>query len=527
MVARSVTGKANVRGAVLLPAADGLASELHRLIPGLDLVEAPLDRAERRFTLTAQGPFDFIVDEDEVPNRKRRFGATFYHLRAGGAYVVPGGAPELGATPGPLGRLLQDAAARPEAELRVVDLPLAEARLRAIRSHVRTEAVDGHLVVRHDLPDVHVKMREADFDDYLRRASTRHRLLSVRPGMAPEPPEFVELPEPRPHHEGRPIDAVELSLRDYRDVVVEPYQVVLDGHLILPDTYRHHRNEVLRNKLTVDLARDFAVPVRPVPPDPPRLEGTYFHLDNEARGHFGHLMTESLSRVWAWPEVLALDPDARVLLGANRKRPRPLEYELALYEACGIPRERIVVIDGPVLVDRLITGTPMFSNPQYVHSQIAEIWQQVGDRLAAQVAPRDWPERIFVSRREVKRACLNGADVEAVFAEHDFEIVYPEDYSLGEQVEMFRAAEVIAGFSGSGMFQIAFVAEPKRVIQVGSMAYGPRNEFLMAAIRRHRIDSIVCQSDEGRGIRADWWYDEEREGAALRGVLAGLDGAAQ
>lgn len=510
-------------GVLLGPPEPGLVAELRAALPGLTLLALPEDPVARHRTLIAEGPLDLVVDDPDPDGRLRRFNRTFFQLRPGGAYVIPHGAAELGPDAGPLGTLLQEAAARPEMPLRTHSTALDETRLRALRSHVRTDVVDGHLVLSHDLPDVRALVREEHLDAYLATVPTPHRVLAVHPAVAPPAePDSVELPEPREQHAGRAIEPVDLHLRDYRDVVVAPYQLVLDDRLVLPDTFRHHPQPQLHNKMLAKVTPAFAVPVDPVPDDVPRLEGTYLHLDNEARGHFGHLLTESLSRVWAWPETLALDPDARVLVCATLKRPALLDYELAIYEAAGIPRDRVVLVDRAVRVERLICGTPMFSNPYYVDARIAATWDQVGDRLAAQAAPREWPRRVFLSRRETKRACVNGPEVEQVFAEYGFEVLFPEDYSLGEQVRLFRAADVIAGFAGSGMFQIAFVPEPRTVIQVGSQAYGPRNEYLMAAVRRHRLTGIVCQAHDGRGLAADWWYDEQREGPALRALLAGL-----
>ena len=66
-------------------------------------------------------------------------------------------------------------------------------------------------------------------------------------------------------------------------------------------------------------------------------------------------------------------------------------------------------------------------------------------------------ERLFVSRRrhgDLNRLCRDADQVESVFADHGFDIVYPEDYSLPDQAALFRTARVVAGFGGSGMFNL-------------------------------------------------------------------------
>lgn len=491
-----------------------LAEQIRAGSPGATVTAYPGDESERHVAMVVAGPFDVVVDLGDPADRLRAFETTLFHLRRGGTYLVPGGAVELGPRRGDLGALLDPAGPGPDGE----SARLSEFR-GVVARHVTHRVAGPDLLLTHDVVRVLAKMREEEFNDYLRAGTSRHRLLKTIPAGPPlAAPPGEEGPEPRRQPMHRPISRATISLREYRDVAVGRWQVITDERMLLPDTYRHNQWAALTHTKLLEYGPRFAVPKPWRPGVPPRLEGTFLHLDNEFRGHFGHLLTESLSRVWAWPEALAIDPDVRVLLGSTKPRPRPLEYELMLYEAAGIPRERIVVIDRPVRVDRLISGTPLFSHPQYVHPRIAQTWREVGDRLADQAADRDWPRRFFVGRRSDKRACVNGAEVEAIFAEYGFEVLYPEDYSLGEQVRLFRAAEVVAGYAGSGLFQIAFVPEPTHVIMVGAATYTPRNEYLMAAVHGHRVDAVVCEPI-GRGIQASYTFDAEREGPYLRSLL--------
>jgi len=509
----------------------GTVEEVRAVLPAAELVELPEDAADRRLSILVHGPFDAIVDDDQKADlRDARFQEVFWSLAPGRPYVVPGGARELGSSPGSLGTLLRKAQAAPDKPLRTRRKGRHHHVPLALKHHVRTEVVGDHLVLSHDLADVLVKIREEDCNAFLGTdLGARHRLLEViEADEPPRPPKFREGPERRRSPMEEPIGRSALSLRDYRDVVVAAPQVLADGRFLLPDTFRHNQSRLLGHKALADLAPGFAVLVTPIETDLPRLEGTFVHLDNEARGHFGHMLTETLSRIWSWEKALEIDPDARVIVGATRRRPQIPEPEYAFYAACGIPRDRITLIgDGrSVLVERLISGTPMWSQPHYVHPRIRETWQRVGDALAA-TAPsgNDWPRRIFVSRRTGKRACVNGAQLEAEFQQAGFVVVFPEDYPLGHQVELFRQAEVIAGYGGSGMFQTLFVSEPKHVIQVASEAYGQRNEYLIAAVLGHRLDRVVCRAEPhsgGRIMDAPFRYDPGREGAFLREILASL-----
>lgn len=523
LVARQLGDRREALVVVIGPGQDDLVARLREVGPHWRVLQADVDADQRMVELALAGPADVIVDLPEPSQRLRRFNANFFHLAAGGSYVVPDAADELGPRRGRLGERLSACWSSEAAPLRVRKVrSIDDNRRIAIRMHVTGRAEGPHLVLTHDLSDVRVKLDEPQTNAYLARAGGPHRVLSV---LAPEPPPdarvITEGPEQREPAMDRPVAEAAISLRDYRDVVVDVEQAVLTERLVLPDSFRHNQWQRLVTRRVADVAPRFGVPVTPVPADLPRLEGTHLHLDNEFRGHFGHLMTEVVSRMWSWPAALEIDPEVRVLVGAARKRRDIAEWEYAFYEACGIPRERIVRIEGQVRVERLLSGTPMFSNPSYVHPRIVETWDRIGDTLASGADDRPRSERIFVGRRTTKRACSNAAEVETLFADHGFEIVHPEDHPLAEQVAMFRAAEVVAGYAGSGMFTTAFVPWPQRIILIGSAAYTPRNEVLMAAVRRHRIDSVVSLPDED-DVQSPFRVDMEREGPYLRALLASL-----
>ena len=95
---------------------------------------------------------------------------------------------------------------------------------------------------------------------------------------------------------------------------------------------------------------------------------------------------------------------------------------------------------------------------------------------------------------------------------------------------MVREADVVAGFAGSGMFQIAFAGGPKHVILVGSESYTASNEYLISSVVGHRLDLVLCRPDvpktkrrfDNRSYQSDFTYDDAREGVFLREALASL-----
>lgn len=486
-----------------------------------------VDAWERHERFVHDGPYDVVVDH--TLEHRRRFAQLqdlLFLVRAGGAMVVRDGKASIdGSQQSPFGKQLDRVMMGHRGESKQPGRR-RDPRWDPIRLGQAIEALDtrgDHLVFTRSATPALAKLNEPAMNLHLSREVGRDRLVSqIPPEKFRSRCNLTFNAAKRPAGQPEVYDVPAMSLRVYHDVVAAPGQIVTKGGLVFPDTYRHNSRGRLRNRYVLDLAPRFA----DLKFDATTLEtlpGTYFYLDSEFRGHFGHLLTEQVSRLWAWPQVKAAHPEARALVASNPKRPHVVEYEYLFYEAAGIAREDIVLIDEPVTVERLHCATPMLSNPQYVHPALGGIWRGVGDALVEGASEREWPTRVFLSRhQDAKRPCNNQSEVEELFREQGFEILLPETFSMPDQVRMFRSADVIAGFAGSGLFNIALVDSPKHVISVGSERYYAANEYQMASILGHRMDQVTCVADDPDDFHSPFTFDHEREGRWLAEVFSSL-----
>jgi len=136
-------------------------------------------------------------------------------------------------------------------------------------------------------------------------------------------------------------------------------------------------------------------------------------------------------------------------------------------------------------------------------------------------------ERIFVARPGVQRSCVNGSRLEATFARHGFNIVRPELLPLAEQAELFATAPVVAGYAGSGMFNMIYSEQPGTRIVVASEEYPARNEYLISAVKGDDFHYFSCPSrppvdplSEIAPMHHDFEFDFDRDGDALEKLLA-------
>jgi capsular polysaccharide biosynthesis protein len=470
-------------------------------LPGVFVVDPALSASVRHAQLAGAGPFDLVVDATaDAEGEVDRFRESFLHVRTGGSYVVAGSSANTGEG---LATLLEAGEGS--------DLAKAVGQVRrtgGLLSVVRT----GRTLA---------KLRESEMNEALAVDPSRGRIMSSIPGAELDSRCEMRVSRPPLRDQTRArYDAPELFLREYDGVTCRPKSVVVQRGLLTPDTYRHHQSPRLTHKMLKDSWPRFAVTPKNEPPAR-RLEGTYFHLDNEIRGFFGHALTEQVSRLWAWDEVASQYPGVKVLLSLNRGR-EVADWEYELLAAGGIARSDVEVIGEPVVVERLLAATPMFSMPAYVHPRIVETWDSVGWELRSDAGEREYPSRIFCTREHGKRECTNRAEVEELFASYGFEVVLPEKLSLPDQAELFHQADVIAGFAGSAMFTTLFSDRPKHLILVSPDTYGPSNEYMISAVRGHRLDVAIGHSSSSGGVdplKAPFTVEMSDEGAWLRDVL--------
>lgn len=512
------TGERRVR--ILVTARDArVATALAAVVSPSTVTTLDPDADDWTDRLTSHGPVDVVLDlGDHAKSAREVFTETLFALGLRGLYLLDGATADAWgdgtSARETLAELLEVRERRVDKSLRRAHRGSASNdRVHLARSIAEVEDRPAYVAVHKQQRSL-AKLDERRADLWLDAAGGRRGRVLLRHPAAPVPRlgDLHENESPRADRFSPEEEAPAPTLREYLAPVCQPGQVVTGPGVLLPDTYRHITRRRLINRYVVDLAHDWGRPVAP-PKDPEPLPGTFYYLDSEFRGHFGHAMTEQVSRFWGWRHALELDPDVKALVGTNAGRTELAPFELELFGAAGIEPDRIHVISGPVVPERLIAGTPLFGNPRYVHPRIVEEWTGLSDRLAERAPEGDRPRRLFCSRRTVhtapgtfkgqRRVCHNGAEVEDWFRARGFTVVFTEDYTMAEQAALFRGAEMVAGYAGSALFNLAFATHPIRVVLISSESYTAQNEFLIASALGHEVHTVYCPADIPRRPR-EW-----------------------
>ncbi|MCP2266102.1 Capsular polysaccharide biosynthesis protein [Promicromonospora thailandica] len=323
-------------------------------------------------------------------------------------------------------------------------------------------------------------------------------------------------------------DVPELVCRAYDDVVCAPRQVATVAGLMLPDSYVQPWRRPLGQLVGNVTASEYGT-APGLPSEPRLLEGTYFHLDNEVAGHYGHFLTHDLARLWAWDAAAAMFPDLRLLVGGTDGGDTVPGFVLELLAAYGIGADRVTVLTGPTRVERLVTATQAFQQPMFLAPEAASVWSRIRDVLVRSTGDLPVPARVFVARSDQgRRLCRNAAEVERRFADAGFEIVRPELLPLAVQAKIFAQADVVAGYAGSGMINAVWSREPATRMVISSRSYPAINEYHLARHFGSEIHYLWCEPDvpvppsgmTKKAFHSDFAVDLERDGARLDEFLS-------
>jgi capsular polysaccharide biosynthesis protein len=241
----------------------------------------------------------------------------------------------------------------------------------------------------------------------------------------------------------------------------------------------------------------------------------YLTIPNFHKSIYGHWIADLLPGLFVAKNLL---PGLNIRFLHSGPVPA---YGYALLAALGLDETCLVDalgLDGNAM-HQLVSMTPLRQH-DYVHAGLLRrhFVPPVRAIAAAAASPIE-NSLIYVSRRnwqEIRpdtRALTNRDDVEAVFALAGYRIFSPEQYSVAEQIAVFRQARVVAGESGSGLHNSIFMQPDGRVICIQS---GRQTHLIQASLCD--LFGQSCAYVIGRPENADW-------SANFRASLADVDSA--
>lgn len=458
----------------------------------------------------------------------KRLLRAFWHVRQGGHYVVVMSSEEDA-------RTMRDAIAR-LAHAEQPGVVRVRPRLRReFRRAIGEVRRSGRLVIVEKAGPSLLKVEESRTDLIALRTGTSVDVLEHRDAGRFRPARRIVSLGPNPVQPLEDMVTPATEIRHYTgDITLHEGMVVASDTTIFPESFKWFDREPLENSKLRDITPRFARLRDSPAQEIERLPGSYYLFEYKNSGHYGHLLTEGVAKLWGWEEARRVDPAVRLAIRRHRRdRGRDIvRPDVAILAAYGIGPEDVVWLEESVRVETLYAATPQLHNkePFSIDPRIVEVWDRLLSGLLDNAPGPGHPQRIFVTRRSGHRLCHNWREVEAIFTDAGFVLAEPARLSLPAQARLFRDADVVAGFGGTGLFNLIFAAQAPPVVVLNHTGYDARNEELITAARGSDLHTFWSEADhpqpvggfDYKAFQSAWTFDLAQHGDRLRGLLATL-----
>lgn len=198
----------------------------------------------------------------------------------------------------------------------------------------------------------------------------------------------------------------------------------------------------------------------PAPRDPERViedEVVYlgWYID-----HFGHFLLESTARMWFLDQI---DPATKVVFHIERPF-EPDRVEARLLESFGIPPDRLLLLDTPARLRRVIVPEPLYEMSHRAHERMAEPHRGVARTIASTFGEFEQP--VYLSRRLLSphyRQLIGETMLEDILRENGFLIVHPETMSMADQIRIVNSHRDVFTDAGTACYLSLFALRPNRL----------------------------------------------------------------
>lgn len=219
--------------------------------------------------------------------------------------------------------------------------------------------------------------------------------------------------------------------------------------------------------------------------------GRALWITDDWGGGYFHWLADSLTRLYAVRD----EAHAMTLLLPHQHK--SLGFVKASLAPFGVRDVSFVEPDETLVCERLVV--PMHTAPSghYDEEVLGGVRQLLLEAYGAH-DDSDQGERLYISRgRALKRRIANEEEVVRVVQGFGFRVMYAEDHTFEEQVEMASRARFFVSNHGAGLTNMLFVREGGRVLELRHQTDAVNNcYFTMASALGLEYFYQTCPSDD-------------------------------
>jgi capsular polysaccharide biosynthesis protein len=183
--------------------------------------------------------------------------------------------------------------------------------------------------------------------------------------------------------------------------------------------------------------------------------------------HYGHFLIESLARLWRCVESGEFDGVYFHAHPGNTNIGHIAEYFLPLL---GIDLRKVFVIAEPIQFENITVPAAAIriggGDAHYVQGLVYSAIAEAVTENYLSPKEKNSPPIYFSRTRLGQRPVFGEEEIERELVENGWEVVYPEQLSIKQQIETARRSSVYCGVIGSAMHNLLFADRQTRVFYI-------------------------------------------------------------
>lgn len=192
------------------------------------------------------------------------------------------------------------------------------------------------------------------------------------------------------------------------------------------------------------------------------IKGNSAYLGN-LYSHYGHFITEGLSRFHEFERLNEFDHILFSPYIFDYPNTQVQSYHKFFFEELRIDQSKIRILYDTVRLEKVTVFKQLWTLNESVDAGISSLYEHLRSR---EPKSNYSGKRFFCSRKNPDRIS-NQSQLEDLFKSNGFEVIFPEDRSLDEQMAIYKGDNLVVSSSGSTLHNILFGRPNSRFVELG------------------------------------------------------------
>jgi hypothetical protein len=237
-------------------------------------------------------------------------------------------------------------------------------------------------------------------------------------------------------------------------------------------------------------------------PKEPVDKQTYLYL-GWFQPHYGHFITETLSRFWCLTDHLEQD----IVLLAHISHPQMLQwkYVIDILSCYGVKPDNICYFNEVTHLGRVIIPGAGLSLESHVYKEVARGYSAMVHQCLSEL-PETIDQPVYLSRTQLRKGIYyyeNEEQIEELMKELGVLVFYPEKMTVHEQVYLFNRYKNIISIIGSAMHNVLFSQTRPNMFYLTSEWVNPTCFLIDSCFSGSSTYVQVCKTPNSLGTQLE------------------------